>query len=944
MAPVLPARQEKDKRVKALLSTLCHPFASELEAQLSKAASSRTAEILLKETEKNIATFPDNLNASAASKCEEIDHCGTTIWNLCTRLRREYDTDNPHDVPLILLLARVFAFLLLDCAHRCGKAIAGNIPRLMKIGLKAGKTCLDRKQADLALKVLEKVGGYEGLLKKSDSEISDDGGSFNNMIAEYYVLRTAVAWHKGQFSIAELMFEKSISSLHLFDPYTAESLADVLYEMGKDLLGKKEYQLSSKWLDRAYNVLNRQELDKLSIDASELRISIIQSLTKALLGLPEPDAFDRARSLVTLLENELGDKLVVLLLKIELLSFPTHGPFDSGSYSDVLLRMTRTMFLNDGNFSLIMFHIRKLNDKSPSLACKALDAFLTLRLLKAEESLESWIGKALVTRLWFTVNQRDSEDALQSLYDLFEVIIANMTKPLPAEATLAAHTLLWKRIESNYAQGQYETAERWCRLGLHWIFASSGEINTARLSRKLLLCALARKDIGNAKEMFNSMPDSTRNEPMSRFLMYKIAVRGGDTDLAAECLQAINSAARVTQDLTLLYGCVLDAQQVGDKKQTLAGLQLVLEKSDYGVQTPVHLPSLLRLTISLMLALLEENPGYENSEALDTIDKLCKAFERGAVAVRKARSSSNLVDTAWTIDELEWFSKNSYNLAIKHLSDWNPRNSLQMLKSCLDFMDQYPKDISEQILEDLSLRKMFCAFSAATALISLARAEDSIEAQMQDYLNVRKHVDMFDTLLQEKVDNMNEDMEQDLRRKLSILAAFDFEAACRLKAWDGLSEAVLKADACRSAQVYEIMADIVLCSEAPTAVLINTLKKIINEAWGLESLDTTKLAKYMRCLFQIAISNNQVIAEQLLDQIHNHAEEAAESEQPYPSEELEWIATKAFNHAIDLYCAGADEGCRDWAGRALNIAHYCTDGGSLEKLLQSKLVGLKFES
>ncbi len=51
---------------------------------------------------------------------------------------------------------------------------------------------LDRKQADLALKVLEKVGGYEGLLKKADSEISDDGGSFNNMIAEYYVLRTAV--------------------------------------------------------------------------------------------------------------------------------------------------------------------------------------------------------------------------------------------------------------------------------------------------------------------------------------------------------------------------------------------------------------------------------------------------------------------------------------------------------------------------------------------------------------------------------------------------------------------------------------------------------------------------------------------------------------------------------------------------------------------------------
>jgi hypothetical protein len=174
------------------------------------------------------------------------------------------------------------------------------------------------------------------------------------------------------------------------------------------------------------------------------------------------------------------------------------------------------------------------------------------------------------------------------------------------------------------------------------------------------------------------------------------------------------------------------------------------------------------------------------------------------------------VDSTWTIDELEWFSKNSYNLAIKNLSDWNPRSSLRILKSCLDFMSQYPNDLSEQTYEDLSLRKMFCAFSAATALISLARAEDNIEVQMQDYLDVRKHVDSFDTLLQEKLDSMYEDMEQDLRRKLSILAAFDFEAACRLKAWDDLGEAVLKADACKSAQVYEIMADIILCSDAPT--------------------------------------------------------------------------------------------------------------------------------
>lgn len=55
------------------------------------------------------------------------------------------------------------------------------------------------------------------------------------------------------------------------------------------------------------------------------------------------------------------------------------------------------------------------------------------------------------------------------------------------------------------------------------------------------------------------------------------------------------------------------------------------------------------------------------------------------------------------------------------------------------------------------------------------------------------------------------------------------------------------------------------------------------------------------------------------------------------------MATRAFNHAIDLYCAGEDEGCKNWAGRALNIAHYCADEGALERQLQNKLIGLKFD-
>jgi hypothetical protein len=190
---------------------------------------------------------------------------------------------------------------------------------------------------------------------------------------------------------------------------------------------------------------------------------------------------------------------------------------------------------------------------------------------------------------------------------------------------------------------------------------------------------------------------------------------------------------------------------------------------------------------------------------------------------------TNGPDSAWDIRELDWFSKNSYNLAIKNISNWPPRHSLRMLTCCIAFIDQYPKDISDQISDDLCLRKMFCVFSAVTALLALARGEDNIEDKLQDYLNLRKHVDSFDALLQEKTGKLGEEAEEDLLRKLSILIAFDFEAACHLKAWDDLHDIILKAEFTKSQRVYEIMADCILCSQAPIQGMLLNIPRLPGE-------------------------------------------------------------------------------------------------------------------
>lgn len=64
---------------------------------------------------------------------------------------------------------------------------------------------------------------------------------------------------------------------------------------------------------------------------------------------------------------------------------------------------------------------------------------------------------------------------------------------------------------------------------------------------------------------------------------------------------------------------------------------------------------------------------------------------------------------------------------------------------------------------------------------------------------------------------------------------------------------------------------------------------------------------------------------------------------PWPENELEWMATTAFNHAIDCYGARETEQAKAWATKAINLAHYCRDGGGLEGVLQEKYMRLSLD-
>jgi hypothetical protein len=415
------------------------------------------------------------------------------------------------------------------------------------------------------------------------------------------------------------MFKKASSAHRLFDSTACEELADSLYEIGKDLASRKDHDLAAKWLERSLDVLSEQDLEHLSDDASELKMATLHLLVKSLLAMHTDEAKKKAHDLVSLMENDYTDKMAVSLLKLQLLS--TDQAPDPEACCNILLRMIRSIVLTRENFKTLMHHLHKLRKLSPKFTSKALDELLSLRLLASGK--EEWIERATIMRIWIVTSEDNGDETIADLTELLDSIMRSTKNPFNASATHAAQTLIWKQIETAFEAQKYNTAQAWCRLALHNLFAKGGEFNKAKICRKLMLCALSDHDFAAAREAFFAMPESGQDAAESQYLMYKLALRSADAELAGSSLEKLCKCSG--KDATLVYACVLEAMQTGEKQQAVSALKKVLDICEYSAAKGVHLPALLRCTIRLLKSELDVDTNRRDV----VMEELCRAFRAG---------------------------------------------------------------------------------------------------------------------------------------------------------------------------------------------------------------------------------------------------------------------------------------------------------------------------
>ncbi|CRK38241.1 hypothetical protein BN1723_015295 [Verticillium longisporum] len=867
------------EKVKALLE-----LAKSLQEHLPSLLDAPSIEPLLQRVSDATQTASCVVPKSALKKRSGVELASRAreLFNLCVASERSQSAEMLPVRTKLLLQSRLLAFLMMHLALWTGDegldVKMGDVELLFSMVFKVATLFIGDKDHGSAVTVLQKAAEYTLLFPRLRPSLDPDELELSHRLeAEYLILRTALALKESRIDVAEHMYAKVEQLRASLDPTSAENLAEVLFATGKRYLTDTQFSMATRWLGRAYKAINTPALDRLSQRAAHLRLIIGGAFVNALLSTEEPQGFETASNIVQSISSEVGETPVVLVLRLEVLQRSRPEVFDKEAYATCILGLVRSFNHSEPYYRLIEQHTWNLFQLDQDLGCDITDEWLRTRIANSER--DAWVERVVLRRLSMSVRQISTSTALDSVTNVLVDVCVLQGKPLKASTAVAAHTIIWKKIETLPESDHAETRKLRLR--------SAVENNAPK---EVLLDVISH---------YIAEPPS---EPLANYLIYKAGLRYQLHDFVKQGLEGL--AKTGIKDPSLLYACILDAQKTGDNV------------------------SLLRSAIRCLQDAMGDDAtvasGSTSKVERQLVEELCQAFEHAVEDIKRAPEDpqGNLL---YTVKELHWFCKNSYNLGISRLGSWDLDHIIRMMQVGLAVREYYPSDIPTQEADDICLRSTLSHFVVASAMVLVARTQDDLERQSQVYSSLRQHVVAFDTQIQERMclNKMDKLTSKDLYQKFASLLVFDLEAAVHLKLYNELSGIVRRAKQCASVETFKSMADCLLRGHVPPRDLYSALRQIINEIWNLERFDPARLAKYMRCLFQAVLPLESELGRQILQEAISKARASAEGGFSFPPEEVQWLL---------------------WAQLVLELAQYAADGGHLGQQIQEHYAKLELDA
>ena len=237
--------------------------------------------------------------------------------------------------------------------------------------------------------------------------------------------------------LADLWLTKLGSGNDVIDSSAVETLADLFFEIGRHESKNKHSAEALKWLSKAHDMILSQDLDRLSSDANELQVAVMHATVKALIDEDSEENRRKAWNIIEELDIAHGDRLAVLLLKLDL--YALDDVFSPQYFGDVLQKIVRTIHLTDTNVKTALHYVHTLRSRNPRTAHTVLVSLATERLLGAEDF--AWLEKTLMTIIWNCTTSTELKDGHDLLNNVLDTLLADTGRTMSQSATHAAQVV-----------------------------------------------------------------------------------------------------------------------------------------------------------------------------------------------------------------------------------------------------------------------------------------------------------------------------------------------------------------------------------------------------------------------------------------------------------------------------------------------------------------------
>jgi meiosis protein SPO22/ZIP4 len=377
---------------------------------------------------------------------KELSTTARNLWNTCVRLPPPRTDES--SVETLRLRTRQFAFTLMHLAKWPGPVASGtsfdDIVLLLTMLFKICRLCLKADGTDAAVDAITKAAHCVALLPDLKARLSPEQlEECRGLEVQNLCLRTALAWREGRLEVAEAMYAKTEPLREGLDSEAAERLAEVLYEIGRGLAEKAQYGPATTWLRRMLDVLSKQDVEMMSREALNLKDAAYQTLVTALLETGVEDDLVTAAGMVQQMAEEMGEKPVVLAMRLEIFDKASDEQFDGKIYADAILCVNRLLPSTDTNAGLVHQHIVSLHQRNPVIGCKTMDQWLFKQAQAGRmEGLEAGIRE----RINMATVQKG---VTQTIFDLIKVLDGLLelgTPPIDGAIAFNAQAVRFPRL------------------------------------------------------------------------------------------------------------------------------------------------------------------------------------------------------------------------------------------------------------------------------------------------------------------------------------------------------------------------------------------------------------------------------------------------------------------------------------------------------------------